>query len=229
MNYILMIDDDIELLEVNAKFLRNEGYKVITATNAIDGINLLSNYNPSCILLDIMLPKLNGFDACKIIRQTTNAPIIFLSGKVGEEDKVKGLFLGADDYVTKPYSLRELSARIHVNIKRHQSSLPPSHLLAFPPLIINLIEHKAYYDNEEIILSNREFELLLLLTSKVNQTITFEEIGLKMWGTYTDNDRKNIMVTASRLRKKLESYVGLQNKIQTVWSKGYQFIYKVRK
>lgn len=225
MNCILMIDDDKELLDVNAKFLKNEGYKVITATDAITGLSLISCYNPSCILLDIMLPKLNGFDACKIIRKKTTAPIIFLTGKVGEEDKVKGLFSGADDYVTKPYSLRELSARIHVNIKRHQKSLAPSYLLAFPPLSINLVEHKAFYDNDEIILSNREFELLLLLTSKANQTITFEEIGLKMWGTYSDNDRKTIMVTASRLRKKLESYVGLQDKIQTVWSKGYQFIY----
>lgn len=225
MNCILMIDDDKELLDVNAKFLKNEGYKVITATDAITGLHLISSHNPSCIILDIMLPKLNGFDAFKIIRKKTSAPIIFLTGKVGEEDKVKGLFLGADDYVTKPYSLRELSARIHVNIKRHQKSLTPSYLLAFPPLSINLVEHKAYYDNEEIILSNREFELLLLLTSKVNQTITFEEIGLKMWGTYSDNDRKTIMVTASRLRKKLESYFGLQDKIQTVWSKGYQFVY----
>lgn len=229
MNKILLIDDDKEVLELNKKYFEKEGYLVSIACSAQAGYHLLQTLSPECIILDIMMPDIDGFEACKLFRQKTDIPIIFLTGKVSEDDKINGLLLGADDYITKPYSLRELSARIQVNIRRHQAASKKTTTLSsfdFPPLSINLFTHKAFCNQEEIPLSNREFELLHLLASKPNETVTFEEIGNKIWGYYSENDRRSIMVNASRLRKKLENYAGLQNIIESVWSKGYKLSYR---
>lgn len=225
---LLLIDDDTEVLGINKKYFTNQGYEVRTATGAIAGIRILSEYPADCIVLDVMMPDMNGFAACKKIKTITKAPIIFLTGRALEEDKVKGLLIGADDYIIKPYSLRELSARIQVQVRRTMPAVQGDTVLAYPPLTLNITKHKAYYHTEEIYLSNREYELLYLLASRPNQTITFEEIGNYMWGTYTDSDRRTIMVTASRLRKKLDEYIGLSEYIETVWSKGYKFVAKTR-
>lgn len=223
---LLFIDDDNEVLQMNKQFFLNAGYAVATTTSAQKGIALLDKHNFSCVILDVMMPSLNGLDSCKLIREKSDVPIIFLSGKVSEEDRIEGLLLGADDYITKPYSLRELAARIEVNIRRHQSvnkKVQDSSILELPPLSIHLIDHKAFYNNdEEIPLSNREFILLQLLASKPGETFTFEEIGNKVWGSYLETDRRSIMVNVSRLRKKLDYYEGLQDIIQSVWSKGYK-------
>lgn len=224
---LLFIDDDNNVLLTNKQYFLDAGYAVATTTSAKKGIALLDKHNFSCIILDIMMPELDGLDSCKLIRKKSDVPIIFVSGKASEEDRIEGLLLGADDYITKPYSLRELDARIKVNIRRHQSvnkKVKDSSVLDFPPLSINLIDHKAFYNNdEEIPLSNREFVLLQLLATKPGEAFTFEEIGKKVWGAYLESDRRSIMVNVSRLRKKLDYYEGLQDIIQSVWSKGYKF------
>jgi len=225
MYTLLLIDDDTEVLEINAKYFRKNGYKVGTASNAQAGLQMIYSLQPNCIVLDVMMPGMNGFDACREFRKIVDVPILFLTGRTQENDKINGLMLGGDDYIVKPYSLRELSARILVNIRRHQSTVSSSNQILFPPLRIDLTQHKAYYQEEEILLSNREFELLYLLAKTPNQTNTFQIIGEAMWGRYSDEDRRAIMVNASRLRKKLESYAGLENLIETVWSKGYKLVY----
>lgn len=224
MSKLLLIDDDIEVLSINKKFFTKEKYEVKVADSAEKGLKILSSFQADCILLDIMMPGMDGFEACKRIRKITQAPIIILSGRTTEDDKINGLLLGADDYMIKPYSLRELSARIQVQIRRHNATEAASATtINYPPLKLDLAMHKAFYDDEEILLSNREYELLYLLASKPNQAITFEEIGQSVFGSYVESDRRTIMVTASRLRKKLENYTGLSNFIETVWSKGYLF------
>ena len=224
MAKLLLIDDDTEVLSINKKYFMKEHYEVKTADSAEKGLKLLSTFEADCILLDIMMPGMDGFEACKRIRKISKAPISILSGKTSEDDKINGLLLGADDYMIKPYSLRELSARIQVQIRRHAASeVASATVLSFPPLKIDIAMHKAYYDTEEILLSNREYELLYLLASRPNTPVTFEEIGVAVFGSYVESDRRTIMVTASRLRKKLESYTGLSNYIETVWSKGYLF------
>lgn len=224
MAKLLLIDDDIDVLSVNKKFFIKENYEVKVTNTAEKGLKMLTKYPADCILLDIMMPGMDGFEACKRIRQITQAPIIILSGRTAEDDKINGLLLGADDYMIKPYSLRELAARIQVQIRRHAAAdAASSTTISYPPLKLDLAMHKAYYNDEELLLSNREYELLYLLASKPNQAITFEEIGEAVFGSYVESDRRTIMVTASRLRKKLEGYVGLSNFIETVWSKGYLF------
>ncbi len=232
MYKILLIDDDAEVLEINKKFLMKEGYHVAVSTSAAKAIPIIKKYPCDCIVLDVMMPELNGFDACAQIRSFADIPIIFLTGKSAEEDRIHGLMLGADDYIVKPYSLKELSLRIQALMRRRQlaqnaSRTPvPSTRLSFPPLLIDTMEHKVYCNEDEIPLSNREFSLLLLLASNPEKTITFEEIGTKIWGTYTEADRRSIMVNTSRLRKKLESSPELDGIIETVWSEGYRFIPK---
>jgi DNA-binding response OmpR family regulator len=227
MSNLLFIDDDKELLLINNKYFSREGYHVEVATNAASGISILKNFAADCIILDVMMPGLDGFDAIKRLKAVAQVPVIFLTGRSFEDDKVKGLLLGADDYMIKPYSLKELSARIKVQTRRLMSSHSPNlTVISYPPLTINLTKHKAFYYNEEITLSNREYELLYLLASKSNQIITYEDIGISMWGTYSETDRRTIMVTASRLRKKLEDYFGLSEYIETVWTRGYKFVPK---
>lgn len=235
MYKILLIDDDAEVLDINKKFLMKEGYQVATSTSALKAISVLKKQPCDCIVLDVMMPEMNGFDACAKFREFTDTPIIFLTGKSSEDDRINGLMLGADDYIIKPYSLKELSLRIQALMRRRQASLSPAKTttpattLSFPPLQIDTLDHKVYCNNEEIALSNREFSLLQLLVSNPEKTITFEEIGTKIWGTYTDTDRRSIMVNTSRLRKKLEAYSELDGMIETVWSEGYKFIPKKQK
>lgn len=224
MSELLLIDDDTEVLLINQKYFIHEGYGVKIAKDAANALEILKQYHPDCIILDIMMPGMNGLEACKKIKQITNAPIIFLSGKDSEEVKISGLLSGAEDYIVKPYSLRELSARIQVQIRRKQDIRTNQMQISYPPLRLDLAAHKAYCNQEEIPLANREFELLLFLASRKGEVTTFEQIGLKLWNTYSETDRRTIMVVASRLRKKLDSYNGLSNLIETVWSKGYKFI-----
>lgn len=224
MSKLLLIDDDKEVLTINAKFFRNLNYTVKICSNAITALKHIEEYNPDCIILDVMMPQMDGFQACEKIRQISNAPIIFLTGKDTEDDKIQGLLLGADDYMIKPYSLRELEVRIQVLIRRYQGFHPQDNTtLSYPPLTLQIVQHKAFYCEEEILLSNKEYELLFLLASNPNKVFTFEEIGNTIWGEYFESSRKTIMVTASRLRKKLEAYPEIENYIETVWSKGYKF------
>lgn len=228
MAKLLLIDDDKEVLTINMKYFRNEGYEVKATTGATVGLRLIEEFQPDCIILDIMMPKMDGFSACSEIKKITNAPIIFLTGKTEEDDKIKGLLLGADDYMIKPYSLRELSARVQVLIRRcsASASAPVLNRLDFPPLSLDIARRKAYYNEEEIQLSNREYELLYYLASKPNEIVSFQELTEIMFGSYSDSDRRTVMVTASRLRKKMELYTGLADLIETAWGKGYQFVPK---
>lgn len=222
MAKLMLIDDDKEVLSINYKYFQKKGYQVSAYPTASAAISALKDNKPDCILLDVMLPGLDGFQAFSKIRTLTSAPVIFLTGRTQENDKIKGLLLGADDYVVKPYSLGELEARIIVQLRKH-TPMENSSILEFSSLRIHTTTHKVFYDTQEIVLSNREYEFLILLATHPGETLTFQTIGEQLWGTYCDSDRRTIMVNASRLRKKLSSYPGLENCIETVWSKGYQF------
>lgn len=223
MNRVLMIDDDREVLQINGEFLRHKGYEVMLAENVEDAFSVLNKGSVHCIVLDVMMPGMSGFEAFEKIRSLTDAPILFLTGRTDEEDRIRGLMLGADDYIVKPCSLEELSLRIQINIRKAQKPMVEGSILEYPPLKIDLLSHKAFHIKEEIFLSNREFELLVLLAQHPGKEMTFQEIGQELYNSYLEADRKNIMVTASRLRKKLESYVGMEQMIETIWGKGYRF------
>lgn len=225
MQKLLFVDDDADLLQSNEKYFTKMGYLVKTATTPHVALSLLESYRPDCILLDVMLPQMDGFQLLQALRTLCPAPVIYLSGRTGEDSKIAGLAAGGNDYVVKPYSLRELDARIQVQI-RNSAAAPQPHLIHLPPLTLDITAHKAYYNNDtEIPLSNKEYALLHLLATTPSRVFTFQEIGAAVWGGYVnDSDRRTIMVTASRLRKKLEGYPALETAIETVRSKGYRFI-----
>lgn len=228
MAVLLLIDDDREVLQINKKYLMGEGYTVYITDNPKKGIEIAKKYSPDCILLDVMMPEMNGYEVCENIRSFSNAPIIFLTGKSSEDDKINGLMKGADDYIVKPYSIRELKARIEVILRRINAtkSTSSANTLVFGNLTINKLEHKAYYRDIDLGLANREYEVLLYLATHPNKEITYEELGAALFETYMESDRRSVMVNVSRLRKKMTIDSELENMIETVWSKGYKFIVK---
>lgn len=225
MSLIMLVDDDHDVLRINKKFFLNEGYQVLAYESAENALVALEKVKPDCILLDIMMPGMDGFSALTQIRTRTAAPVIFLSGKDNEDDRIHGLLAGAEDYIVKPYSLRELSARIQVQLRKNIiANNNSSSSFIYPPLSMDYVQHKVFYNsNTEIELSNREYDLLYLLISHVHELVTYEEIGVAFWRIYSESDRRSIMVIASRLRKRLAEYPGLENIISTAYGKGYQF------
>lgn len=229
MTSLLLVDDDADVLEINRKYLTGEGFTVHIADTPQKGIELARTLHPSCIVLDVMMPGMDGFEVCRTIRTFSTAPIIFLTGKSSEDDKINGLLTGADDYLVKPYGLRELSARIRALLRRASMQAAPEQQpaqLSFRDLTIDQLAHKAFYKGEDLCLANREYEVLLYLATHPNQEITFEELGTALFGVYSEADRRSVMVNVSRLRKKMTIDYALENMIETVWSKGYRFIYK---
>ena len=221
---VLLVDDDSEVLKLTDSFLRKKGLDTVLATSVKEALQSFGKAPFHCIILDVMMPEIDGFQAFPLIRERSGAPILFLTGKTEEADRIRGLSLGADDYIIKPCSLEELYLRIMIQIRRQQENKQQSGILEFAPLSVNLFTHRAYYnETEEISLSNREFDLLALLADHAGEVMPFERIGTLIDGGYIDADRKNIMVQLSRLRKKLEGYVGLENAIETVWGTGYRF------
>ena len=228
MYKILMIDDDLEVLEVNKKFFEEKKCSVEVCSQPTKAVAVVKNFNPDCILLDVMMPDIDGFTLCRQIRKITDVPVLFLSGKISEDDKVEGFVAGGDDYIEKPYSLREVYVRIVANIKRNTKKSQPrssSMIIDLNPFYIDKEKHKLFYEEEEIPISNKEYDLILFLANNANKEITFEEIGIKLWGTYMESDRRNVMVNVSRLRKKIQDQTGVDNLIETVWSKGYKLVH----
>ncbi len=223
MAEILLIDDDREVLEINRKYLTGEGFTVYTADSPRKGIAYAKKLSPDCILLDVMLPEMDGYEVCRRIRSFSAVPVLFLTGRGTEDDKIDGLTSGGDDYIVKPYSLRELKARIDVILRRmnqlHAAS--ESHILTFGSLSIDKVAHKAFFQGTDLNLANREYEVLLYLAEHPDREVTFEELGTALFGSYQENDRRSVMVNVSRLRKRFEGNYELENRIETVWSRGY--------
>ena len=229
MSAIVMVDDDTEVLELNRKYLLKEGFVVYTTSNPIKSLDIVRQVRPDCIILDVMMPGIDGFQLCQKIRSFSSAPIIFLTGKSSEDDKITGLQFGADDYIVKPYSLRELKARIDVLIRRFSAPRAPAkneNILTFRGLTIDRLEHQVSFKGEDLQLTNREYDLLLYLANHPNQDVTYEELGTMLFGSYQPDDRRIVMVNISRLRKKFSAYCEIENIIETVWSKGYRFVTK---
>lgn len=221
MYRVLLIDDDAQMLQINGEYLRSEGYLIELAESVAEARKRIIKNRPDCIVMDVMMPGMDGFEGIRYLRRQTDAPVLFFTARVQEEDRIRGLMLGADDYIVKPCSLKELSLRIMLHIRRSQHTEQRSGILEFEPLRINLEAHRAYCNGEEIPLANREWDFLICLARHPGIVMSFEDIGRELNGSYLNSDRKNIMVNVSRLRKKLEGYAGLEHMIETVWGKGY--------
>ncbi|MBR3242375.1 MAG: response regulator transcription factor [Parasporobacterium sp.] len=218
---VLLIDDDKEALKINKKYLEKRGFEVGLCEDGSSAVEFLKNNRVDCIVLDIMMPGQDGFEIFPELRKLSDAPVLFLSARGEDADRIRGLSLGADDYISKPCSLEELALRIEINIRKSRPKEGALGELEIPPLKIMALERKVYYGEKEVLLSNREYELLLLFAKNENRVLTFEEIGIAVNGSYLVSDRQAVMMTVSRLRKKLDQYAGISNMIETVWGEGY--------
>ena len=221
---LLLIDDDAGVTDYLKSHFENEGYKVKTAANGVEGINFFKIYDPDLVILDLVMPKKDGWQVCREIREISSKPIIILSAKSDVFDKVLGLELGADDFVTKPFDIKELSARIKAVLRRAQTNTKTfeEEAVRFENMEISLQKYELKILGKTIDLPPKELELLYFLASNYNRVFTRDQLLDKVWGFDYLGDSRTVDVHVKRLREKLD---GVSEKwtIKTVWGVGYKF------
>ena len=225
---ILVVDDEKEIAELVEIYLVSDGYRVFKAENAREGLEILEKENIHLVLLDIMMPGMNGLEMCRKIRETNNIPIIMLSAKSTDLDKILGLGTGADDYVVKPFNPLELTARVKSQLRRYTQLNPQSSVIqaakneiSIKGLVINKDNHKVtVYD--EIKLTPIEFDILYLLASNPGRVFSTDEIFEKVWNEKVYEANNTVMVHIRRLRGKMKEDTRQNKIITTVWGVGYK-------
>ena len=222
---ILIIDDDAKLNKLLKDFLTDFGYAVITATHPARGIKKLKQASPDLVILDIMLPEMDGFEVCRLIRQTSSIPIIMLTARGEVTDKVVGLELGADDYLAKPFEPRELVARVQSVLRRTQP-FGDNQVLTFDRLTIDLDKRIASLDGNPVDLTTNEFTALALLARNAGKVLNRDQILQELRGMDCDAFNRSVDIAVSRLRQKLNDNPKSPEFIKTIWGSGYVFIGK---
>ena len=224
MNRILIVEDEPALANVVKDYLKNELFDVEICTEGDKAVEVFNKYRPSLLILDLMLPGMNGYEICKNVRMTSVIPILILSAKTDEFDKVMGLNLGADDYLTKPFRPKELVARVNALIRRSQVFNKNNlEVIDVGNIRIFIKEYKVEKDNVNMDLSKKEFELLLFLAKNPKQVFTREHLYEGVWGLDSYGDLDTVTVTINRLRQKIEENPATPKHILTVWGVGYKF------
>ncbi|MBU7318369.1 response regulator transcription factor [Paenibacillus oleatilyticus] len=225
---ILIADDDREIRELVKTYLERETYRIDTAADGEEALRLFESHRYNLILLDLMMPKVDGIEVCRRLRMKTNVPILMLTAKDQEIDKVLGLSIGADDYITKPFSVHELVARIKAHLRRFlvlgsESGSPQETVLSFKNLSIHLQKYTVTRAGEEITLTGKEFELLKFMASHPEQVFTKTQLFRQVWDSDYLEDDNTVMVHIRKLRMKIEEDPSDPKWIQTVWGIGYKF------
>ena len=223
---ILIVDDDADIQEVLTLYLENEGYQVITAADGIEAVTTALSANPDLIILDMMLPGLDGIEVCQEIRKELTTPIIFLSCKGEPLDKSIGLTAGGDDYMSKPFHSIEILARVKAHLRRNRmltQATQKKKVLTFPDLTIDLTSLSVIANDEQVILSPKEFQLLALLAENPNTVFSSEALFQALWDLESNGDNRTVMVHISNIRKKIEQDPTKPAFIKTVKGAGYKF------
>lgn len=226
---ILVVDDEQEIADLVEIYLVSDGYKVFKASDALEGLDILEKEEIHMCLLDIMMPGMNGLEMCKKIRETNNIPIIMLSAKSTDLDKILGLGTGADDYVVKPFNPLELTARVKSQLRRYTQLNPNSNVhenarneISIRGLTINKDNHKVTVFDEEVKLTPIEFDILYLLASNPGKVFSTDEIFEKVWNEKVYEANNTVMVHIRRLRGKMKEDERQDKIITTVWGVGYK-------
>jgi DNA-binding response OmpR family regulator len=220
---ILIIDDDARLNQLLKDFLKDFGFEVVSATRPAEGLKKLRRQLPDLVILDIMLPEMDGFEVCRTIRQASDVPIIMLTARGEITDKVVGLELGADDYLAKPFEPRELVARIQ-SVLRRTRPFDAAPTLSFNRLVIDLDKRKVMLDNQPIELTTNEFAALALLARNAGKVLNRDQILQELRGIDCDAFNRSVDIAVSRLRQKLKDDPRSPEFIRTVWGSGYVFV-----
>jgi two-component system response regulator ResD len=225
---ILVVDDDPTVSDVVDRYLRRAGYLVTLAGDGLHALELADREPPDLVVLDIMLPGLDGLAVCRRLRQISPVPVILLTALGAETDRILGLEIGADDYVTKPFSPRELVLRVGSVLRRARSvgtghrKADAAEVFTDGPLVVDLTAHEVTVDGVQLMLTTREFDLLAYLISHPRQTFSRDELMRTVWG-WSYGDQSTVTVHVRRLRQKLEIAGGDQQPISTVWGIGYRY------
>ena len=227
MARILVIDDQLDLVALLKDELESRGHQVLTALDGNEGVEL-AQMKPDLIILDIMMPGMDGYDVCRSIRSAVSCPILFLSAKQSETDRIKGLALGGDDYILKPFSLPELLARVDAHLRREKRALSlklggEGNWIRFGSLAINLHSRQATVEDSPLSLTKREFDILELLALNPGQVFSREQIYEKIWGYDADGDSATVTEHIKNIRAKISSIDPETQYIGTVWGIGYRW------
>ncbi|HIU24973.1 MAG TPA: response regulator transcription factor [Candidatus Copromorpha excrementigallinarum] len=226
MDRILIIEDDKAIAAIEKDYLEIEGFSVTVAEDGRKGLELGLSQNFDLILLDLMLPAIDGFTVCRRLREKINIPILMVTARQEDIDKIRGLGLGADDYIEKPFSPAVLVARVKANMAQYrrlsEKKTPPSEI-KIGSIRINTGTRRVYADGREVELKNKEYELLLFLMENVDLVFDRETLYEKVWGLDAVGDNATVAVHINRLREKLEENPSEPRYIETVWGAGYRF------
>ena len=220
---IMVVDDDPNIRELVRLYLEKEGFEVTCAERGDEAVKMFRATPPNLMLLDVMLPGMDGWQVCREVRKISNIPIIMLTAKDETFDKVLGLELGADDYIVKPFDMKELVARIKAVIRRFQAADAPEKELVFPGRTINISQYTVTYMGKPLEMPPREIELLYFLASHPGMVFTREQLLEQVWGYDYFGDSRTVDVHVKRLREKLSGGEELGWQIKTVWGVGYKF------
>ncbi|MCM3569233.1 response regulator transcription factor [Neobacillus mesonae] len=223
---ILIIEDDQSIAALERDYLEIEGFQVEITADGRAGLDAALHRQFDLILLDLMVPNINGFEICKQVRKVTNIPILMVTAKYEDIDKVRGFGLGADDYIVKPFSPSELTARVKAHIVRYErltQADPSKDEIQVRGLQLNMASRQVFIDGKEIILTTKEFDLLSFFAKHPNQVFSKEELFEKIWGLDSVGDNATVTVHVKKIRKKIEKDTSNPQYIQTIWGSGYRF------
>ena len=227
MSRILIIEDELSIAELERDYLELNDFEVEIETNGAKGLDKALENDYSLILLDLMLPDLDGFEICRQIREKKDIPIIMVTAKKNDIDKIRGLGLGVDDYVTKPFSPSELVARVKAHIYRYErligSTALQNDVIEIRGLKIDKTDRRVYVDGEEKVFTNKEFDLLTFLASNPNKVFSKDELFNKIWNMESIGDIATVTVHIKKIREKIEFDTSKPQYIETVWGVGYRF------
>ena len=227
MKRILFIEDDHVIAEVQKDYLEANGFSVDIASSGDKGLQMALNGAYDLILLDLMLPHTDGFEICRQVRKVLNIPILIVSAKKEDVDKIRGLGMGADDYIIKPFSLGELVARVKAHLSRFErlvgSVERKTEEIRIRGIVIDKRSRKVFVNGKEVLLTSKEYDLLLLFVTHPNQVFSKEQIFERIWGMDSLGDMATVTVHVSKLREKIELDPTNPQYIQTIWGVGYRF------
>lgn len=219
---ILIADDETDIVVMLSQFFQGKGYRILTATNGVETLKQVEN-NPDIILLDINMPGMDGLEVCQRIRDYVSCPILFLTARIEDADKVKGFSVGGDDYIVKPFSLVELAARVKAHLRRETRHSFNTQIKFIDDLTIDYAERCIFYKGNKISLAKKEFDIVELLSVNSGQVFDRERIYEKIWGYDSEGDSSVVAEHIRRIRTKIAAFTE-KGYIETVWGCGYKWI-----
>jgi DNA-binding response OmpR family regulator len=223
MTTVLVVDDEPTIREIVVKYLARDGFRTLEAADGDRARELVQAERPDLVVLDVMLPGTDGLELCRWIRAGSHLPVIMLTARGEESDRIIGLELGADDYVTKPFSPRELAARVRTVLRRSEPAGAAEERLAFDGLVIDAATHEVTKNGTSLRLTAREFQLLWFLASHPERVFSREQLMRRVWGYSAALDTGTVTVHVRRLREKIEDEPSQPQHLETVWGVGYRF------